>query len=184
MIQQMQQLPTMKTQLLFDLESTGLLRQGSRIHCIVMRDAKDDSTLVFDNQPERALIQGVKQLERADVLIGHNVINYDIPLIKEQFPDFDPQGQVIDTLVLSRLFYPHVADRDFERRPAGMPQRLYGRHSLEAWGYRLKCFKGDYSKHEGCWDVYDSEMLDYCIQDTEVTLKLWELMKRRMEDYA
>ena len=184
MIQQMQQLPTMKTQLLFDLESTGLLRQGSRIHCIVMRDAQDNSTLVFDNQPERALIQGVKQLERADVLIGHNVINYDIPLIKEQFPDFDPQGQVIDTLVLSRLFYPHVADRDFERRPAGMPQRLYGRHSLEAWGYRLKCFKGDYSKHEGCWDVYDSEMLDYCIQDTEVTLKLWELMKRRMEDYA
>ena len=184
MIQQMQQLPTMKTQLLFDLESTGLLRQGSRIHCIVMRNAEDNSTLVFDNQPERALIQGVKQLERADVLIGHNVINYDIPLIKEQFPDFDPQGQVIDTLVLSRLFYPHVADRDLERRPAGMPQRLYGRHSLEAWGYRLKCFKGDYSKHEGCWDVYDSEMLDYCIQDTEVTLKLWELMKRRMEDYA
>ena len=183
MIQQMQQLPTMKTQLLFDLESTGLLRQGSRIHCIVMRDAKDDSTLVFDNQPERALIQGVKQLERADVLIGHNVINYDIPLIKEQFPDFDPQGQVIDTLVLSRLFYPHVADRDFERRPAGMPQRLYGRHSLEAWGYRLKCFKGDYGKMDGAWDVYTPEMLSYCVQDTEVTLKLWELMKRRMEDY-
>ena len=41
MIQQMQQLPTMKTQLLFDLESTGLLRRGSRIHCIVMRDAID-----------------------------------------------------------------------------------------------------------------------------------------------
>ena len=183
MIQQMQQLPTMKTQLLFDLESTGLLRQGSRIHCIVMRNAEDNSTLVFDNQPERALIQGVKQLERADVLIGHNVINYDIPLIKEQFPDFDPQGQVIDTLVLSRLFYPHVADRDFERRPAGMPQRLYGRHSLEAWGYRLKCFKGDYGKMDGAWDVYTPEMLSYCVQDTEVTLKLWELMKRRMEDY-
>jgi DNA polymerase-1 len=181
MTQQMQQLPTMKTQLLFDLESTGLLRRGSTIHCIVARDG--DDVQVFDHKPERALLQGVKMLERADALIGHNIIGYDIPLLKEQYPDFNPQGQVFDTLVLSRLFYPHVADRDFERRPIGMPQRLYGRHSLEAWGYRLKCFKGDFGKHEGSWDTYTPEMLDYCIQDTEVTQRLWELMQRRMEDF-
>ena len=184
MIQQTQQLPTMKTQLLFDIESTGLLRRGSTIHCIVMRDAVDGGTDVFDHQPERALLQGVKLLEKADVLIGHNIIGYDIPLLKEQFPDFNYQGQTLDTLVLSRLFYPHISDRDFERRPHGMPQRLYGRHSLEAWGYRLKCFKGDYSKHEGAWETYTPEMLDYCIQDTEVTLKLYQLMLRRMADYA
>ena len=183
LIQQMQQLPTMKTQLIFDLESTGLLRRGSRIHCIVMRDASDESTHVFDHKPERDLLQGVKQLEQADVLIGHNIIGYDIPLLKEQFPEFAPTGQVLDTLVLSRLFYPHIADRDFERRPDGMPQRLYGRHSLEAWGYRLKCFKGDYGKMDGAWDVYTPEMLSYCEQDVAVTVKLWELMKRRMEDY-
>jgi DNA polymerase-1 len=184
MIQTMQNLPTMKTQLLFDLEATGLLRQGSSIHCIVTRDSDNGTTDVFDCQPERAIIQGIKVLERADVLIGHNVIGYDIPLIKEQFPQFSPTGQVIDTLVLSRLFYPHIQDRDFERRPLGMPQRLYGRHSLEAWGYRLKCFKGDFGKHEGNWSVYTPEMLDYCIQDTEVTLKLWQLMQRRLNDYA
>ncbi len=184
MIQQTQQLPTMKTQLLFDIESTGLLRRGSTIHCIVMRDALDGGTDVFDHRPERALLQGVKMLEKADVLIGHNIIGYDIPLLKEQFPDFNFQGQTLDTLVLSRLFYPHISDRDFERRPHGMPQRLYGRHSLEAWGYRLKCFKGDYAKHEGAWDTYTPEMLDYCIQDTEVTLKLYQLMLRRMNDYA
>ena len=184
MIQQTQQLPTMKTQLLFDIESTGLLRRGSTIHCIVMRDALDGGTDVFDHRPERALLQGVKMLEKADVLIGHNIIGYDIPLLKEQFPDFNFQGQTLDTLVLSRLFYPHISDRDFERRPHGMPQRLYGRHSLEAWGYRLKCFKGDYAKHEGAWDTYTPEMLDYCIQDTEVTLKLYQLMLRRMADYA
>jgi len=87
-------------------------------------------------------------------------------------------------LVLSRLFYPHIADRDFERRPDGMPQRLYGRHSLEAWGYRLKCFKGDYGKMDGAWDVYTPEMLSYCEQDVAVTVRLWELMKRRMADYV
>ena len=175
----------MKTQLIFDLESTGLLRRGSRIHCIVMRDMDNvEEAQVFDYKPERAVIQGVKALERADVLIGHNIIGYDIPLLKEQFPDFEPRGEVLDTLVLSRLYYPHIIDRDYERRPEGMPQRLYGRHSLEAWGYRLKCFKGDFAKHDGAWDVYTPEMLDYCIQDTEVTLKLWALMQRRMEDYS
>ena len=174
----------MKTQLIFDLESTGLLRRGSQIHCIVMRDAINDSTAVFDHQPERDLLQGIKQLEQADLLIGHNIISYDIPLIQERYPTFKPSGQCFDTLVLSRLFYPHIADRDFERRPTGMPQRLYGRHSLEAWGYRLKCFKGDFGKHDGCWDTYTPEMLSYCIQDTEVTLKLWALMQRRMEDYS
>jgi len=176
----------MTTQLLFDLESTGLLRRGSTIHCIVMRDmGTPEEPLVFDYKPERAVIQGVKQLERAATLIGHNIINYDIPLIKEQFPDFNPEGEVVDTLVLSRLFYPHIIDRDYERRPVGMPQRLYGRHSLEAWGYRLRCFKGDFAKQEGNdWSRYTPEMLDYCIQDTQVTLKLYELLQRRADDYA
>ena len=114
------------TELLFDIESTGLLRQGSTIHCIVMRNmANVEEPEVFDHEPERAVIQGVKALERADLLIGHNIIGYDIPLLKEQFPDFNPRGEVLDTLVLSRLYYPQIKDRDFERRPHGMPQSLY-----------------------------------------------------------
>lgn len=176
----------MTTQLLFDLESTGLLRRGSTIHCIVTRDMSDpDEPIVFDYKPERALIQGVKQLENADTLIGHNIINYDIPLLKEQYPDFEFSGEVLDTLVLSRIYYPNIIDRDYERRPAGMPQRLYGRHSLEAWGYRLRCFKGDFGKSDSNdWSTYTPEMLDYCIQDTQVTYQLFSLLQRRMNDYA
>ena len=177
--------PKMTTELLFDLESTGLLREGSTIHCIVMRNMSNvEEAEVFDYKPERAIIQGIKALERADVLIGHNIAGYDIPLIKEQFPDFEPRGEILDTLTLSRLYYPHIIDRDYERRPAGMPQRLYGRHSLEAWGYRLKCFKGDFGKGPEAWDQYTPEMLDYCIQDTMVTVRLFELLQRRMADYA
>jgi hypothetical protein len=140
-----------------------------------MRDMNTaDEPIVFDHKPERAIVQGVKQLENADALIGHNIAGYDIPLVKEQFPDFDFQGEVLD-----------ISDRDYERRPDGMPQRLYGRHSLEAWGYRLRCFKGDFAKNESNdWSTYTPEMLDYCIQDTQVTLRLYELLQRRMETYA
>ena len=171
------------TNLLFDLESTGLLRQGSRIHCVVVRDIEDaEMPIVFDHKPERSIEQGVKELEEADVLIGHNIIGFDVPLLQERFPDFAPKGKLVDTLVLSRIYYPDVQERDYQRRPKGMPQRLYGRHSLEAWGHRLRVFKGDFGKHDGAWDTYTPEMLDYCIQDTEVTLKLYELMQRRMAE--
>ena len=184
MIQTMQKLPTMKTQLLFDLESTGLLRQGSRIHCLVTRNDEGD-TQVYDHRPECAVIQGVKALEQADVLIGHNIIGYDIPLLKEQFPDFDSiKDNVLIRLSLAVSFILILLIEIMSVAQSGMPQRLYGRHSLEAWGYRLKCFKGDFGKHDGNWAVYTPEMLDYCIQDTEVTLKLWQLMQRRMNDYA
>ena len=74
----------MTKQLLFDLESTGLLRRGSTIHCIVMRDMTTaDDPIVFDYKPERAVIQGIKQLEQADELIGHNIINLSLIHISE-----------------------------------------------------------------------------------------------------
>lgn len=172
----------MNQTILFDLESTGLLRTGARIHCMVARDVDNvEEPMVFDHRETQTIEMGIEMLKRAGTIIGHNIIGYDIPLIQETY-DFSFQGDVVDTLVLSRLFYPHISDRDFERRPRGMPQALYGRHSLEAWGYRLKCFKGDYGKQGGAWDTYTPEMLDYCIQDTMVTVKLYELMKRRMDD--
>ena len=171
----------MKT-LLFDIESTGLLRCGSTIHCIVTRDMDNlVDAMVFDHRQDQTIEMGIEQLKRTEQLVGHNIISYDIPLIRERC-NFEYTGQLIDTLVLSRLYYPHIMDKDYERRPVGMPQRLYGRHSLEAWGYRLKCFKGDFGKHDASWETYTPEMLDYCIQDTLVTAKLYLLMQQRMND--
>ena len=98
---------------------------------------------------------------------------------------------MLDTLVMSRLYYPHMMDLDCRRQPEGLPSRLYGRHSLEAWGYRLKFNKGDFGKQENAWEKYTPEMADYCGQDVRVTGKLW-LMQRhgghatamwRMEEY-
>ena len=41
---------------------------------------------------------------------------------------------------------------------------------MESWGHRLGNYKGDY---KGGWEVFTQEMLDYCIQDVEVTHTLY-----------
>ena len=52
-----------------------------------------------------------------------------------------------------------------------MPAKLWGRHSLEAWGYRLNEAKGDFGKTSD-WSEWSQEMQDYCVQDVTVTKKL------------
>ena len=138
--------------------------------------------MVFDTFKDN-VIEGVKLLESADLLSGHNIQSYDLPLLHELFLDFSPDADILDTLILSRLFYPNIADRDFLYKPRDMPVKLYGRHSLESWGYRLGQHKGTFGK-ENDWKTYSEDMKLYCIQDTEVNLKVYELMLRRIQAYA
>jgi DNA polymerase-1 len=172
---------------LFDIEATGLLRRQSKMHCLVLRDLDEpDAVSVYDNRPGKPILAGVEELKQADILVGHNISGYDIPLLKEIYPDFKANGQVLDTLVLSRIFYPKpvLMEKDYKIQHAGMPIRMYGSHSLAAWGYRLKCYKGEFGKQPENFKVYTPEMLDYCIQDTLVNQKLWETLKRRIDEYS
>jgi DNA polymerase-1 len=49
-----------------------------------------------------------------------------------------------------------------------VPEALFGQQGLQAWGYRLGDYKGDY---KGPWDAWSQEMQSYCEQDVEVTHK-------------
>lgn len=54
-----------------------------------------------------------------------------------------------------------------------MPLQTYGRHTLESYGYRLGCYKGDFGKSTD-WQEWSEEMQIYCEKDVQVTKKLWE----------
>ena len=45
---------------------------------------------------------------------------------------------------------------------------MYGRHSLESYGYRLGEYKGDFGKTSD-WKEWSQEMQDYMVQDVVVT---------------
>jgi DNA polymerase I-like protein with 3'-5' exonuclease and polymerase domains len=172
----------------FDIETDGLLDTLTKIHCLVLRDV--DTGEVFDFRQHDAR-EGVLMLNGADRIIGHNIIKFDIPAIQKIYPWFNPMGEIIDTLVCTRLIWSDIRDADAGRVKRGvLPGKLIGAHGLEAWGYRLGLQKGEYVADfkaaagdgyvEGSeWWHWSQEMHDYCILDTEVTLALWKRIEAK-----
>lgn len=171
--------------LLFDIETNGLPRQGmDTIHCIVVKDLDTNQVLRYnDTGGAESILAGVNLLAEADLLVGHNIVGFDIPVIQSMLSFFCPKRDVIDTLILSRLFCPDMLNRDFRKRPIGMPPKLYGRHSLEAWGYRLGDYKDNFGKTTD-WAEWSQEMEDYCAQDVEVAHSLFNVFEPKIRPYG
>ena len=162
------------TTLIFDLETNGLLYDLSCIHCLVIYDLEADQTLVYNDEGnQEPIVRGITRLEEADCIVGHNIIGYDIPAIKKLYPWFKEPGVVMDTLLLSRLYHTDLLAIDKKRNLQHMPVKLYGRHSLEAYGYRLGEYKGEFGKTTD-WKEWSEDMQEYCVQDVTVTRKLCE----------
>jgi len=148
----------------FDIETDGLLDTVSTVHCLVLKDIDTGEIISYtDNWRD-----GVKRLEEADMIVGHNIIKYDIPAL-QKLTKFEPKGLIRDTLVCTRLIWADIKQGDFTR--TDFPRKLIGSHSLRAWGHRIGNYKDDY---DGGWESFSQEMWEYCIQDVEVTNTLWE----------
>ena len=142
--------------LLFDIETDGLLDTLTKVHCIALMDVDTRVVLTFD---PTSIEQGLKALMEADELIGHNIMGFDIPALLKVYPDFKPPKKLTDTLVLSRLIWPNLRELDFKKEK--IPRKSFGSHSLEAWGYRLKCHKGDFGQDTD-WSV--TGRLEYLLE--------------------
>ncbi len=172
----------------FDLESDGLLDVLTQVHCISLQEVSPTGEpvgpVLSANRVngELTIEQALTILKEAECVIGHNIIGFDIPALDKVYPGFRVK-RAIDTKLLSSLLYPDLRDRDFlclRKSPGKIPGKLIGWHSLEAWGYRMGEWKGDYAKvmeERGLdpWAAWNQEMDDYCDQDVVVTQKLFAL---------
>ena len=158
-----------------------------KIWCVVCRDIDKDVVSTFV-QP--AMLQDF--INGCDSIVTHNGIFFDFPVLKKVWGIQVKKSQLVDTLVLSRLYNPSLEDG----------------HSLEAWGNRLGHYKAPYKK---IWSwltgkpligedengkkvdksnlAFDepvmSALLWYCIQDTKVTAELYKHLTKEMEnDYS
>lgn len=159
--------------LVCDIETDGL--DPNVIHCLCVEDLDSNENWQFHGD---SLEAGIKVIAEAEETIWHNGIGYDIPAIKKIYPGFTPK-KVTDTLVLSRMLKSDIKTEDFDKYWLAegdeiLPNRLFGSHSLKAWGLRMGTHKGDYT---GGWDAFNDEMLKYCIQDVKVTKELYNFLK-------
>lgn len=145
-------LPTMNTVFL-DIEADGL--NPTKIHCVVTKRSNEAH---LTHLSKRSLID---ELAKGGKVCGHNLIGYDLPVMRKLWGINVPSERVLDTLVLSRLFHP---DRE-------------GGHSLAVWGMHLGFPKGDHSE----WDVLSDEMIEYCKRDVDVTEKLHNALMVQMQ---
>jgi DNA polymerase I-like protein with 3'-5' exonuclease and polymerase domains len=155
--------------ILFDIETDGLLDVLTKVHCLCAVDTETNERLTFGGSGNTNSIEYALPLLEQNDIGAHNLLNFDLPAVQKIYPSFAPKRQLFDTLVMARLIYPHQLEIDYLRQLG----HLNGSHSLEAWGKRLGILKGEYGKTTD-WAVCTPEMVEYCRQDVEVLLVLWQ----------
>jgi DNA polymerase I-like protein with 3'-5' exonuclease and polymerase domains len=149
-------------ELVFDIEADSLT--PTEIHCIAAVD-ENDKQYTFDII-DGNIEEGIEFLSKADKLIGHNIIGFDMPAIQKLHGvNLWHKDKVIDTLVLSRLLNP-VREKG---------------HSLAVWGNKLGVAK---STPPEDFTNYTKETLKYCIQDVVLNKVLFEQLKKESVGFS
>ena len=149
-------------ELVFDIETDDL--NATEIHCIVAID-ENNKQYTFDVIDDN-ILKGLDFLAEADKLIGHNIIGFDIPVIKKLHGiDLWNKDKVIDTLVLSRLLNP-VREKG---------------HSLKVWGSKLGMAK-DLPPED--FHIYTKDTLKYCLKDVILNKLLFEYLKKESAGFS
>lgn len=137
----------------FDIETDGI--DASKIHCLSYHDIEtgDVGTLTTYEQMKTFVTQ-------ADLLVGHNIIRYDIPVIK-RILGVDYIGGLVDTLGLSWYLWPN-----------------YPSHGLDAWGTR----RGIEKPKVDNWDTDDIQMyIHRCEQDVKINVNIYEYFQKKLD---
>lgn len=139
-----------------DLEANGLLDDATTIWCAVFKDITTKEVFRFHHGQPNWEKECQAFLDECEVLVMHNGIGYDKPLLRKLW-DYNYTGKLVDTLLISRLHKPN------RLRPRNMKGKA-GPHSIEAWGYRLGRGKPE---HED-WSQFSDAMLYRCEEDVEI----------------
>ena len=141
--------------IILDIETN---KAHDKIWCVVTRNIDTDEWFSFTTTENLQTY-----INNATEVVTHNGIFFDFPVLKKVWGITVKKSQVVDTLVLSRLYNPSLEDG----------------HSLAAWGQRLGFAKGDFTDFDG---GYTDEMRDYCVQDTLVTKEIYKHLTKEMEN--
>lgn len=110
-------------------------------------------------------------MDTCDVLIGHNIIDYDLPTLNKVL-GYVFKGKVVDTLIMSRMLNPK------RFLPPHAENKRAGPHSLYAWGVRCGVDKPEYDAwNEG----FTEEMLHRCAEDVRINVRTYHMLMEEAE---
>ena len=157
--------------LIVDIETDGLLPDVTKVHCVGMTVEGALAGQVFANEePYDCIENALELMSEATSLTGHNLIGYDLPVLKKLLGWVPNKStEIIDTLVMSRLC--HTSLREVDAKEKQIDTKLWGSHSLKAWGKRLGVEKSEFDGDD-VWASFKPEMAAYCVQDVCVTAEL------------
>lgn len=147
----------------FDVEANGFLNQATHVHCGVIKEKGGLSKKFRPTQIKEFLAY----LDTFDVLIVHNGIGYDWPLLKKLY-GYEFKGKKVDTLIMSRLLDPK------RMVPFNCPNKKAGPNSIEAWGYRVGRGKPEHND----WENFSEDMLHRCSEDVEILELVYDELMR------
>lgn len=186
---------------LWDTETNGLLNPqegktvATKMHCFGMLlgdqwwsccdapefqplwgkflDVELPSGMILKGVYHASIQEGLRALETADLRVAHNGQDYDERVTRKLYPWWNPKGEQIDTLIISRVLYPDI----FKQGPNTfkVPRMLKRRHSVEAWGYRLG-EKKNKGFDPGDWQTWSWDMQTYMLQDVVSLKTIWTWM--------
>lgn len=129
----------------FDIETDGLLNQVTKIHCLVYVRFRDGVKIGEGKLVKYSDI--INFITQEEVLVGHNIIRYDIPVLKKLL-NIEVSARLIDTLALSWYLY---------------PMRI--KHGLEVWGDEFRVPKPIISD----WNnLTPMEYMHRCTEDVKI----------------
>ena len=161
--------------IIFDIETDGLLPDVTKVHCVGLTVEGAKASQIYANQNGYDCIEdALEVMAEAETIIGHNIIGFDLPVLKKVL-GWEPRQsiQIEDTLIMSRLMFPNIMELD-AKPPMRVPRKLWGSHGLKAWGYRLGLLKGEFNNDNTEWGTFSSDMATYCANDVSITSLLYE----------
>ena len=147
-------------QLVFDIETNGLLHELDKILCLITQDAATGEINIYaDSLGYEPIAKGLRELSMADALIGHNIINFDL-LALQQVYDWTPSNttKVFDTWVISQVCR--------YKRPHKQGLAGWGEHfgfEKDEWGSTVDWPNASVS----------TKMIEYCQRDVELNTKVY-----------
>lgn len=156
----MNHIPQKKRIVVLDCE-TNALRSYEKCWNIVLREFPSNKVQVFRNVHENPDPLRLALSDPSIHLVGHNIVGFDLGVLKHFLGMDWPINRVTDTLVVSRLL-------DYNQE---------GGHSLEAWGRFFKFPKDTFND----FSQWSQELEDRCIIDTELTARLYQYLLKYIE---